>query len=110
MHFKPSGIIHDLRALKLKYPHISEAAIVQKYKKVFREIATGAKNREFLPLLAKRYTGEELEKDYPAQKPPAPKPAAEPFQQTIPAAKPKIRERFAFFFRKMLESNEMAVG
>jgi hypothetical protein len=110
VHFKPSGIIHDLRALKRKYPHISEAAIVRKYKAVFQEMALKAKNKEFLPLLAKRYTGEALEKEYPAQKPPAPKPAAEPLQQTIPAAKPKIRERFAFLFRKMLESNEMAVG
>jgi len=110
MKFKPSGIMHDLRLLKERFPHVKDSVIIQKYRQVFREIATGAKNREFLPLLAKRYTGEALEAECAAEKPQECKTSEAPLQQTIPTAKPKIRERVASFFRKMLESNEIATG
>ena len=69
MRFKPSGINHDLRDLRSRFPHVEEGTIKQKYLSIFRGMARDASCKLFLHMLAKRYTREELETEYPPPKP-----------------------------------------
>jgi len=95
-----------LRLLKERFPHVKDSIIIQKYRKVFQELAFGAKNREFLPLLAKRYAGEELEREYPTPKPVFEKPKEEPAEQK--PVKRKFGMKMSVFFKKFLGAGSLA--
>ena len=107
MRFKPSAIMHDLRDLKSKFQHVDEGTIKQKYVQVFRDLAKSASCKLFLQLLAKRYTHEQLEKEYALPKP--------VFEKAIEGApveivKKKSRAKISDFFGKLGNSGGLATG